>query len=46
MREIDKYIVMNIYLEFNNGTLHIKPNYRRHKSNKYVVVVTHVKKLL
>jgi hypothetical protein len=30
MREIDKYIVMNIYLQPNNVILHIKFTYRCH----------------
>jgi hypothetical protein len=45
MREIDKYIVMDIYLQPNNATFHIKFNYRCHKIQQ-VCIVTHVNKLL
>jgi hypothetical protein len=31
MQEIDKYIIMNIYLEPSNDTLHIKSNCHCHK---------------
>jgi hypothetical protein len=45
MREIDKYTIKNIFLESNNGTFHIKLIFVVIKSNRFVVVFTHIKGL-
>jgi hypothetical protein len=46
MWEIDKYIIMNIFLEFNNATFHINLIIVVIKSNRFVVIVIHITRLL
>jgi hypothetical protein len=43
MREINKYTIMNIYLQPSNATLHIKSNIVVIKCNESMAIVTHVK---